>query len=144
MILRLSELIEVNFNDFLLRYAFYMVDASETQVSDLFQSYLEVCNDALKQNKNRFPFKQILDAARTNAASRTIEVHIVDDKPKSDIMMTLDADAIRAQSHADCDNCQCDAKWSVSKTYLEDVVNNPDAYIQNPAKIDWDWLYDSS
>ncbi len=109
----------------------------------LFQKYLDVCNSAMEANKTRFPFKQILAAARKNAAARTVEVQIIDDRPSADIMIRIKSDKITAEDHKACPNCQCDAKWSVNKSYLLDVVNNPDVYIQNPARIDWDWIYDT-
>lgn len=111
--------------------------------SDLFQKYLDVCNRALKANKDRFPFKQILQAVQTEEEARTVEVSIVDDRPSSDFMIQLKSDKIQAERHNTCGNCQCDGKWNVRKSYLEDVVRNPQKYIDNPARIDWDWMYRS-
>ncbi len=109
--------------------------------NDLFQRYLDICNQALDANKERFPFKQILGAAREAEQSRQIEVRIVDDEPADTMVMTIKRDAIQAEDHASCADCNCDGEWRVSKSYLESVVENPQAYIENPAKIDWDWMY---
>lgn len=120
-----------------------MVDASDSNMN-LFQQYLDVCNHALEANKDNFPFKYIIEAARKSADSRTIEVRVIDDRPSADIMIRMEPDKITAEDHKACPNCRCDAKWSVNKSYLLDVVNNPDIYIQNPARINWDWMYDNA
>ena len=111
-------------------------------MANLFEQYLKVCNHAMEVNKDRFPFKQILEAAREHAHTRTVEVQIVDDCPSADIMIRIESDKIQAEDHHACENCQCDARWKVNKSYLEDVVKNPDIYIKNPARIDWEWFYD--
>ena len=33
-----------------------------------------------------------------------------------------------------------DTEWKVSRDYLESVVDNPQEYIDNPAKLDLEWL----
>jgi hypothetical protein len=32
--------------------------------------------------------------------------------------------------------------WKVNVSYLQQVVDNPQEYIDNPAKLDFDWLRD--
>ncbi len=110
---------------------------------ELFQRYLEICNHALEVNKNRFPFKQILEAAQKadNSAPRLVEVSIIEDHPVEKFAILLDKNTrVVGKKHENCDNCQCQGEWRITQSYLEDVVNNPDAYISNPAKIDWEWI----
>lgn len=108
---------------------------------DLFSQYLDVCNQALQANKNRFPFKQILKVAQESQNQKTIAVHIIDDQPSIQYAIQLKDNKIDGNPH-DCKHCQCDGKWRVTKSYLQNVINNPQRYIDNPAKINWEWIYD--
>lgn len=48
----------------------------------LFERYISVCNEALDNNKHRFPFRQILDGLGRQALSgNSVQVLIVDDQP---------------------------------------------------------------
>jgi hypothetical protein len=38
-----------------------------------------------------------------------------------------------------CGGC-AQGVWVVSAQYLQQVVADPETYINNPAKIDWEWL----
>ena len=109
---------------------------------ELFQGYIDVCNRALEINKNRFPFKQILGTAQKTGEDRLVEVKIVDDGPGSDFVIGFDKNKIKGDLHGDCPHCRCEGQWRVSRSYMEDVVRNPDAYIKNPAKLDWEWMYE--
>jgi hypothetical protein len=116
---------------------------TDTQESDLFSRYLEVCNRAIAANGDRFPFKQILGAAQKSQTSKNVEVCIIDDHPEASFVIHLDDGKVSAQSHSACKNCNCKGQWRVARSYLEDVIQNPDEYIRNPAKIDWEWMYGS-
>lgn len=107
----------------------------------LIQRYVDICNRALDLNKDRFPFQQILCAAREAETGRLIEVDIVDSKPKVSYVMHIEKDSIVTEPHGDCDDCNCDRLWPVTLEYLKNVVHNSDAHINNPAKIDWEWMY---
>lgn len=109
----------------------------------LMTRYLDVCNRALVLNSDRFPFKQILGSATQSGKGAVVEVNIVDTLPPVSYAMTLGYNGIEAKPHGDCEDCRCDRSWAVSKSYLEDVVMHPDVYIQNPAKINWEWMYDA-
>lgn len=114
---------------------------------DLFEQYINICNQALESNSDRFPFKQILNAAKNNDDSQNIEVCIIDDHPIPSHTIQLLNNQITEKKDTGCEKncptCQCQTQrqWRVPKSYLEDVINNPQSYIDNPAKLDWDWLY---
>ena len=120
------------------------MDLSPPDYADLMKRYLDVCNRALELNENRFPFKQILGAARKSECGKVIEVNIIDGKLGASYAMTFDKEGLAAEPHSSCSDCKCERAWSVSKDYLEDVARDPESYIQNPAKIDWEWMYDAS
>ena len=119
------------------------MDLSPPDYDDLMKRYLEVCNQALTLNKDRFPFKQILGAAQQSEDGKVIEVTILGDLRSESYAMTFDKQGLVAKPHASCDDCKCDRVWSVNQDYLEDVAKDPESYIQNPAKIDWEWMYDA-
>lgn len=115
---------------------------------DLFHKYLDICNKALDANRERFPFKQILGAARDQAtAARKVEVCIVDDRPRASFVIGIEKDKITGEPKGSCEeacqNCRCNRQWHVARSYLEAVVKNPQTYIDNPARIDWEWLYNT-
>ena len=120
------------------------MDFSVPDYDDLMKRYLDVCNQAMVLNKDRFPFKQILGAAQKSECGKVIEVNIVDDVPAASYAMTFSRDGLAAQPHSSCSDCRCDRKWVVRRAYLEEVAKDPENYIQNPAKIDWEWMYDTS
>lgn len=109
----------------------------------LLKNYAAICNKALHANKNRFPFKQILGAASQYESGRMIEVHIKGTPSAENFVMTLKSGRISVTPHGTCTNCACERRWDVSADYLQDVSQNPDPYIENPARIDWDWLFDT-
>jgi len=111
---------------------------SQKTVSNLLDKYVRVCNEALFQNKDRFPFKQILGSVRRTEADKMIEVKVENAPDISDHIFKIHDDQVIVMTHSEC---ECERSWSVSKKYLENVVHNPQTYINNPALIDWDWMY---
>lgn len=107
---------------------------------DLFSRYIDICNKALAENKDEFPFKQIFDAAKSSQLIKKTKVQIFDDLSEVTYVMQLDNDEILGQRHDACADCQCDGVWRVSTSYLNDVIENSNAHIENPAKIDWSWM----
>ena len=108
----------------------------------LIKSYVDVCNQALVMHRNKFPFKQILGAARQADYGKNIEVRLFGSSDERGYILTFEGETIYVRSHGVCKDCKCDRKWHVDKHYLEQVEQNPRAYILNPAKINWEWLYD--
>lgn len=109
---------------------------------ELINQYFDVCSRALKENKDRFPFKQILGAARDSGRGQVVEVIVVDsEKGERHFVVQMHGDAITLSPHGSCGECQCDRSWVVGRPYLEEVSRHPEAYIRNPALIDWEWMY---
>ena len=112
---------------------------------NLMQRYVEICNSALDQNKDRFPFKQILGTAKTCSANRLIEVLIEGTARNEDShVLTIEDGKLVCRAHSACGNCQCDGKWVIGKAYLQNVLARPDSYIENPARLNWEWLLPSA
>lgn len=108
----------------------------------IIQSYVNICNEALQRNKERFPFKQILGAAQKSEKNKKIEVTVEGGSFNDSFVFTLKDEHITVQPHSACGDCQCERKWRVSREYLEKVAQHPSQYIANPAKINWEWIYD--
>lgn len=110
--------------------------ATHQTETELFQSYLEVCNQALEANKDRFPYKQMLEASEKLLGAREITVAVYDDQPKAVYDLALSEKHLSAKPH----ESECQKAWRLNRSYLEEVVNHAEDYIKNPAKIDWAWL----
>ncbi|MBK6896063.1 MAG: hypothetical protein KA099_01535 [Alphaproteobacteria bacterium] len=107
----------------------------------LFERYISVCNEALDNNKHRFPFRQILDGLGRQALSgNSVQVLIVDDQPAEGFCIVYEK-SCRVVLAEERFNSLPQKKWKVTKSYLEGVIRNPYEYINNPAKIDWEWLH---
>lgn len=106
--------------------------------------YVSICNQALFKNAERFPFKQILDAAEQSGCDRKVEARVSDDPEKQGFILRLKERKIQIRPCEGCGDDCCDYVWDIPLKYLEDVIAEPDLYISNPAKLDWGWLYHKS
>lgn len=109
----------------------------------LLQDYLDICNAAIEANKDRFPFKQILSAAQDNEHKDAVLVQIMDSYSPARYIIHVKERKALIDSDPECDNCSCGAAWLVDSSFLQDVMDNPLSYIENPARLDWDWLFSS-
>ena len=110
---------------------------------DLLKHYINICNQALLQNKERFPFKQILGAAKDAEYEQPVEVVVSDTKPLETYVFRLKAGGVEVKPHALCGDCACVRSWNTDTSYLQNVIKNPKAYIENPAMLNWEWMYDA-
>ncbi|MCB1592163.1 MAG: hypothetical protein KDI90_06900 [Alphaproteobacteria bacterium] len=109
---------------------------------ELFERYLHICNQALCLNADRFPFKQILEAAGGHpAGGKPVEVLIVNDQPEEGICIRYNHEQRVVQSEERHEPTLPKRKWKITRSYLLEVIRNSGEYINNPAKIDWEWLY---
>lgn len=113
-------------------------DSTDNKI--LFQRYLEICNKALENNKNRFPYKEILKALEGLQEDENIKVCIIDDHPQAELIMKRHNDSVTAIPCSKKLRALNAKRWNVTKSYLEDVTKNPEMYIENPALINWDWI----
>lgn len=105
----------------------------------IFQQYLEICNRAIEQNKNKFPYTEIW-GARFKALEKEATLHAIvyDDRPKVEFMLRLTHDMKIEIVEKKAITPEED--WPFSYQYLKRVVDNPQEYIDNPAKLEWGWL----
>ncbi len=108
--------------------------------ANLIRHYVDICNEALTLNAGRFPFKQILGAAKTSGYNKPTEVHVFHDFNCEKYIFRLNENGIQVEPCNACDNRNGIRTWNVHKEYLDDVTREPATYIQNPAKLNWEWL----
>jgi hypothetical protein len=116
------------------------IDTKEShEYERIFERYLDVCNQALEKNKNVFPFKEIWTARiKSLGKDALVQCAVYDDRPK--IIYTLQlTDDMKIKIINKEPVVQNDV-WPLKYSYLKEVVDNPQEYIEHPANLDWGWL----
>ena len=105
----------------------------------IFQQYLEVCNTAIEKNKGKFPYTEIW-GSRLKDLKDGVEINAVvfDDRPKLSYMLRLTND-MKIEIAQKRDLPPEDA-WPFTYQYMKRVVDHPEEYIENPARLEWGWL----
>lgn len=113
---------------------------NETQdYEKVFQRYLEICNLAIEQNKNKFPYTEIWGARLKQLEEEMkIQAIVYDDRPKVAYMLRLTRDM--KIEIVEKKTLPPEDAWPFTYQYLKRVVDNPQEYIENPAKLEWGWL----
>ncbi len=115
------------------------MDTTAIDTPTLVSQYLNVANAALSANEDRFPYKQILEAAANKLDGTRLGVAIYKDDPSSPFdYFTIEFKAGRLEYVAHGKE-EPDIGWKAPRRHLEQVVGNPAEYISHPAKLDWDW-----
>ena len=110
-------------------------------IDSLFKQYLIICNEAMKAHAHEFPYKQIWNAVERLQSGEPVDLTIYDDEPQQHYKVCLKnkhIDLVQADKNGNIDG------WKMNTSYLRKVVENPEEYIKQPAKLDWDWLKDST
>ena len=106
----------------------------------LVKRFLDVCNCAIEENANKFPFKQMLALSNCFLGGRPITVGIYKDDPSK----TYDHYTYRFEnsrfSLMEHGKVHDAFEWRTCRGYLEKVVKNPREYIENPNQLKFDWL----
>jgi len=112
------------------------IEANQEQdYEQVFQKYLEICNQAIEQNKNKFPYTEIW-GARFNSLEKEamLRAIIYDDRPKAAFMLRLTKDM--KIEIAEKKPLPPEEEWPFTYQYLKRVVDNPKDYIDNPANLE--------
>lgn len=114
--------------------------AENTNTYDLFMGYLDVVNEALDKQRDTPVIGELTKLITNLGQSKKISAAIYKSDPDSpfdyftvriaDGGVQLDA---RGKNEPDID-------WRVSQDYLVKVSEDPKSYIDNPLKLDIDWL----
>ncbi len=111
----------------------------EDEYENVFRQYLAVCNQAIAENKDKFPYTGIWNA-RLKGIDPLPHVNAVvfDDRPKASYLlhltpeMKIEISEKKAQA--------ADDPWPFPYQYMKRVIRNPEKYIANPARLQWGWL----
>ena len=113
---------------------------SDRDIYEVFTAALDVTNRSLEKNRDSGFFKGLVAAADKFLDGHKAGVAIYDEDPEK----PFDYFTIRymnqkfeIQSRGKSEH---DTEWKVSRDYLESVADNPQEYIDNPAKLDFEWL----
>jgi hypothetical protein len=113
--------------------------AAVEEYERIFESYLDICNQALEKNRDKFPYKDIWKARwKKMGANNCLNCAVYDDMPKIIYKLQLTEDMkikILEKTHIAPDDT-----WPFKVSYLKNVVENPQDYIDHPANLDWGWL----
>ena len=111
------------------------------EYEEVFQQYLEICNQAIEKNKKKFPYTEIWGARfdkMDSAKEAILQATVYDDRPKCVFTLRLTKDMkieVVGNRHVPDDE-----EWPFTYQYLKRVVDHPKKYIDNPAKLEWGWL----
>jgi hypothetical protein len=112
---------------------------NETEYESVFRQYLDVCNQAIEKNKDKFPYTEIWNA-RLKGPENSSLIHAVvfDDRPKLAYLLRLTPEM--KIEITEKKELQTDEAWPFSYQYMKRVINHPEKYITNPARLQWGWL----
>jgi hypothetical protein len=109
------------------------------ECESLFERYIDVCNQAIERNKDKFPYKEIWQAWwKTLGPDDILQSAVYDDKPKIGFTLRLTEDMkikIIEKTHVAPDDV-----WPLHVSFLKHVVHEPEGYIEYPARLDWGYF----
>ncbi len=113
--------------------------ATVEEYERIFERYLDICNQAIEKNIDKFPYTEIWKARwKSLGPDNVLHCAVYDDRPKVIYTLQLTADMkinILKKAHVAPDDV-----WPFKYSYLKHVVDNPKEYIDHPANLDWGWL----
>jgi hypothetical protein len=115
-------------------------DRQSADTYDLFMGTVDVINEALEEHADTPVLKNVLSLADKVASGKQFGVAVYKDNPDKPFdYFTVRMNNKKVELAARGKESP-DIAWKVSQDYLADVCEDPQAYIDNPAKLDLDWL----
>ncbi|MDX1375859.1 MAG: hypothetical protein R3357_09875 [Burkholderiales bacterium] len=107
--------------------------------TNLVKHYFNICNTALGQHKRGPVYGRLLELVNRLASGKTIAIEVVGaprGAPRHFTVTYADGafSPVRRGVH------EPDVQRKLRREFLENVVNNADAYIAHPERLDWGWL----
>jgi hypothetical protein len=113
---------------------------SKKDIYELFTGALDVTNRSLEKNRDSGFFGALISAWDKFLDGHKAGVAIYDEDPSK----PFDYFTIRYLNEKfeilSRGKSEHDTEWKVSRDYLQSIVDDPKKYIDNPAKLDLDWL----
>ena len=113
---------------------------ADQNIYDLFKGTLDVTNEALEKNRDSKVIGTLISAADKTLNGHKAGVEIYDedpDKPFDYFTVRYLDGKIELYARGKSEH---DTEWKVSKDYLQSVVDDPQKYIDNPTKLNFEWL----
>ena len=111
-------------------------------IYELFTTALEVTNKSLETNRGSGIYGALISGWDKYLDGHKSGVAIYDDDPAQ----PFDYFTVRYLKGKfeilSRGKSEHDTEWKVSRKYLESLADNPQTYIDHPAKLDIDWLKD--
>jgi len=118
------------------------MDAKTNDSYGLFMEALDVVNTAIREHRDGQLMGALLTAAEKAIGGRHLGVAVYRGDPDTPFdYFTLRFTNGRFELLARGKD-EPEIAWKVSQDYLRDLVDNPRDYIDNPARLDLDWLRD--
>jgi hypothetical protein len=112
----------------------------KTSTEELFSQYLAVVNRAIGQNRDRVPYKQLFAGGKKLLGDRRIEAVVYDDSTTlARFTLGFEDDRLEIVEPGHHEHAPS-WEWKVNEKHLENVVADPQPYIESPLKLDLDWL----
>ena len=116
--------------------------AERLKALTLAKHYINICNTALAQHREQFPYKQIITLLDRLYSGETLTFRIEDEDGREEAIVTtgfIDGQftPIREGEH------NPDAHFILHRSYLEEVLEHAEEYTRHPAKLDLSWLHDT-
>lgn len=108
----------------------------------LVMRYLAVCNRALAESHDKFPYRHIWEAA-ARAPRPQVRLHISGERESGDYLLMFNGREhfyVMATPYVDGMTDGNDVVWNLPSDYLQQVVASPEEYVTHPARLNWDWL----
>jgi hypothetical protein len=113
---------------------------NRSEISALFSSAMDVWNRAIRENRDRFPFREVLPKCEMALRGRLLGVRVHEGnlrRPVGQFAVRFRDGLIHLAAEADQN---ADVVWEVSRDRLQEVIEDPEHYVDHPAKLDWDFL----
>lgn len=113
----------------------------ELSLRALATHYLNICNTALTQRKDELPYNAIIALLTKAFPHETIHLRVTDQRGAEEHFTTRFIDG----EFTPLQNGQQSAQKTLTleRDYLEQVVQDADALIAHPEKLDWSWITSS-
>lgn len=117
-----------------------MTDMTDMTTDALFTQYLDIVNRSIGEHRDEFPYDKMIAASDKLLADKNVGVAVYKDDPAHPhhwFTIQMKGGTLDLVSHGKSDT---DIVWKVDEHHLENVVQAPQPYIDQPVKLDLDWL----
>lgn len=104
--------------------------------------YLNICNTALTQRKDELPYNAIIALLTKAFPHETINLKVIGAGGAAEYFTTRFIDGEFTPLQAGKQDAE--KILTLERDYLEQVVQDSDALIAHPEKLDWSWITTSS